>query len=91
MCGEKCGVSVGMAGGTNSNSNSNNNATTRYGVWWNRTDVPVAERVPLETLGYVTHAWSNGKTWPQRIRKALPEALKNVEVRLKTLCWLQKR
>ncbi|KAG1679139.1 hypothetical protein FOA52_000494 [Chlamydomonas sp. UWO 241] len=53
-----------------------------YGMWeaLGALGVPEARRVPLARLGYFEHQWSNGNTWPLRIKEALPEALKDVEV-----------
>ncbi|KAG1679138.1 hypothetical protein FOA52_000493 [Chlamydomonas sp. UWO 241] len=53
-----------------------------YGIWEAQVTlgVPEARRVPLARLGYFEHQYSNGKTWPLRIKEALPEALKDVEV-----------
>ncbi|KAG1663819.1 hypothetical protein FOA52_013384 [Chlamydomonas sp. UWO 241] len=53
-----------------------------YGIWeaLGALGVPEAQRVPLAGLGYFEHQWSNGNTWPLRIKEALPEALKNVVI-----------
>ncbi|KAG1663818.1 hypothetical protein FOA52_013383 [Chlamydomonas sp. UWO 241] len=52
-----------------------------YGFWkaMGAQGFPEAQRVPLARLGCFQHQWSNGNTWPLRIKEALPEALKNVE------------